>query len=115
MWRQAQEPTTSAWDARMGHYLRAASMFVSQKQYHDSEFVRVDATLMADAAKDEALTWLRLLIRAKRTEDLPALTVRLGSAVWATSCLTDLLRVSSSQQLAGLSSVCSLLWSLAAN
>ena len=73
---QANAPVTSAWDARLARYLRAAETFTDQAQHHDSDFVRVDATMLAAAAKDEALTWLRMLIKAMRTADAPDFAVR---------------------------------------
>lgn len=72
---QAKGPVTSGWDSRMSQYRHAAESFAEGQQFHDSEFVRVEASTLAESAKDEALTWLRMLIAAMRGVDLPGIQV----------------------------------------
>ncbi|KAK9812551.1 hypothetical protein WJX73_008170 [Symbiochloris irregularis] len=83
----AKTPTTAVWNARLGQYLRAAQSFHSQKRTMDSDFVRVDASALADAAMDEALTWLQLLSHAMRRIDQPDVQ---ATSAWLKQVTVDL-------------------------
>ena len=73
---QAKAPQTSVWDLRLGQYLHAANGFVEHASHHDSEFVRVDATALAKAGREEAIIWVYMLNNAMRKEDLRPIKVR---------------------------------------